>query len=188
MLEIALGVGGLVVALLLGWALITITRRQTVAFRSLVTASTDLVLVFGGGGCRYASRSVATLLGRSEADLIGDGFGECVHEDDLVAFNASRGDAEPNGLVFRVRTAAGTVRHLEAHLTDLRADSNVRGIVMNARDVTERLQLERELTRQGKQDSFSRQLIDYRGKAGGLRLATSAGEDGPWEGRGPSSG
>jgi len=159
-LEIGLGVGGLVVALLLGWALITITRRQTVAFRSLVTASTDLVLVFGGGGCRYASRSVATLLGRSEADLLGDGFGSCVHEDDLVAFNAARREAEPNGLVFRVRTAAGTVRHLEAHLTDLRTDSNVRGVVMNARDVSERLELERELTRQGKQDSFSRQLID----------------------------
>lgn len=159
-LEVGLGVGGLVVALLLGWALITITRRQTVAFRSLVTASTDLVLVFGGGGCRYASRSVATLLGRSEADLLGDGFGNCVHEDDLVAFNAARRDAEPNGLVFRVRTAAGAVRHLEAHLTDLRSDSNVRGVVMNARDVSERLELERELTRQGKQDSFSRQLID----------------------------
>jgi diguanylate cyclase (GGDEF)-like protein/PAS domain S-box-containing protein len=158
-LEVALGAGGLVVALLLGWALITITRRQTVAFRSLVTASTDLVLVFGTG-CRYASRSVATLLGKSETELLGDGFARCVHDDDLAAFNLARRDGKPNEIVFRVRTAAGTIRHLEAHLTDLRSDSNVRGVVMNARDVTERLELERELTRQGKQDGFSRQLVD----------------------------
>jgi diguanylate cyclase (GGDEF)-like protein/PAS domain S-box-containing protein len=159
-LEVALGVGGLAVALLLGWALITITRRQTVAFRSLVTASTDLVLVFGDGGCRYTSRSVATLLGKNEAELLGDGFARCVHADDLASFNLARRDGRPNEIVFRVRNTAGTVRHLEAHLTDLRSDSNVRGVVMNARDVTERLELERELTRQGKQDGFSRQLVD----------------------------
>jgi diguanylate cyclase (GGDEF)-like protein/PAS domain S-box-containing protein len=159
-LEIALGAGGLAVALLLGWALMTITRRQTVAFRSLVTASTDLVLVFGRDGCRYASRSVATLLGESEAELLADGFARAVVEDDVMAFNAARRDGKPEWLVFRVRTHGGAVRHLEAHLTDLRTDGNVRGVVMNARDVTERLELERELTRQGRQDGFSRQLVD----------------------------
>ena len=48
--QITLGVGSLLVALLLGWALVAATRRQTAHFRSLVTSSTDLVLVFGPGG------------------------------------------------------------------------------------------------------------------------------------------
>ena len=46
-LQVVLGVGGLLVSLLLAVALIAATRRQTAHFRSLVTRSTDLVLVFG---------------------------------------------------------------------------------------------------------------------------------------------
>src|SRR4029079_11732480 len=52
-LQIALGAAGVRVSLLLAWALIATTRRQTAHFRSLVTASTDLVLVLSGGTCRY---------------------------------------------------------------------------------------------------------------------------------------
>jgi PAS domain-containing protein len=64
-------------------ALITATRRQTAHFSSLVSSSTDLVLVFGTGGCRYASRSVTTLLGTAEDAVLGTGFDRHVHTDDL---------------------------------------------------------------------------------------------------------
>ena len=36
----------------------------------------------------------------------------------------------------------GEWRHLEAHVTDLRDDRHVRGVVLNARDITERVRLE----------------------------------------------
>ena len=52
-------------SLLLALALVAATRRQTAHFRSLVTASTDLVLVFGADGCRYASDSVTAMVGRA---------------------------------------------------------------------------------------------------------------------------
>jgi hypothetical protein len=47
MIQVGLGFVGLVVSLLLAWALVATTRRQTAHFRSLVTSSTDLVLVLG---------------------------------------------------------------------------------------------------------------------------------------------
>jgi diguanylate cyclase (GGDEF)-like protein len=46
-------------------------------------------------------------------------------------------------------------RHLEAHVSDLRGDRHVRGVVMNARDVTERVRLEDELTHQAYHDGLT---------------------------------
>ena len=51
-MQIALGIAGLVVSLLLAAALIATTRRQTAHYRSLARSSHDLVLVLGEGGCR----------------------------------------------------------------------------------------------------------------------------------------
>ena len=90
-LQIGLGIGGLLVSLLLAWALIGATRRQTAHFRSLVTASTDLVLVFGPEGCRYASASVADAIGRTgRPSCSATGFARHVHPDDLATVRAAR--------------------------------------------------------------------------------------------------
>jgi len=64
-MQVMLGIAGLLVTLLLALGLIAATRRQTAHFRSIVTASTDLVLVFGDGVCRYASQSVVDMVGES---------------------------------------------------------------------------------------------------------------------------
>src|SRR5206468_8522261 len=130
-------------------------RRQTAHFRSLVTSSTDLVLVFGDGGCRYASESVASMLGHPEEDLLGEGFARFVHEDDRASLCAAYAHGEPHEIVFRVANEFHEWRHLEAHVTDLRADRQIRGIVLNARDITERLRLEEELTRQAFHDGLT---------------------------------
>ena len=159
MLEIGLGVTGIVVSLLLAWALVAATRRQTAHFRSLVTASTDLVLVLNGWGCRYASGSVSALVGRPAEDLLGDGFLRFLHEEDRAAVQAAA-DAGRRRLTFRMRNASGEWRHLDSHVTDLRSDRHVRGVVLNARDISERVRLEQELTRQAQLDSFGTQLVE----------------------------
>ena len=130
--------------MLLAWALIGATRRQTAHFRSLVSASSDLVLVFGPEGCRYASTSVTEMLGRSEAELLGSGFERHVDPQDLDTFHS----ASVNGRFEEER-------HIEAVVTDLRRDRNIRGIVLNTRDVTERVALEEELTRQAFHDNLT---------------------------------
>jgi diguanylate cyclase (GGDEF)-like protein/PAS domain S-box-containing protein len=154
-LQVALGLGGLLISLLLAWALIAATRRQTAHFRSLVTASTDLVFVFGAGGCRYVSHSVLRMTGGSEEQLFATRVFDVIHEDDRVAVQSAARDGEPHEIVFRLRTRFGEWRHLEAHVTDLRSDRLIGGVVLNARDVTERLHLERQLTHQAFHDGLT---------------------------------
>jgi diguanylate cyclase (GGDEF)-like protein/PAS domain S-box-containing protein len=154
-LQVVLGVAGLLLSLVLGWALIRTTRRQTAHFRSLVTSSTDHVIVFGRGGCRYVSGSVCRMTGLSEEELLASGILDAVHRDDRDAVWAAAETGEPHELVFRAWDAAGACHHLEAHVTDLRHDRQIRGVVFNARDVTERLRLEEELLRQAFHDSLT---------------------------------
>jgi diguanylate cyclase (GGDEF)-like protein/PAS domain S-box-containing protein len=160
MLQVGLGGIGIVASLLLGWALVATIRRQTAHFRSLVTSSTDLVLVLGESGCRYASSAVTGMVGHAEADLLEYGFVSFVHDDDRAVVASAQAGGAPQQLVFRVRNAAGEWRHLDAHVTDLRDDRHVRGVVLNARDITERVRLERELTRQAQRDTFGSQLVE----------------------------
>jgi diguanylate cyclase (GGDEF)-like protein/PAS domain S-box-containing protein len=152
--QVILGVVGLLMSLLLAWALIAATRRQSAHFRSLVTSSTDLVIVLGGGNCRYVSQSVIDMLDRPEEAMLGQGFTRFMHPDDLASVQAA-GHGDSREVVFRMSNKFGEWRHLEARATDLRDDRHVRGVVLNARDVTERVRLEQELTKQAFHDGLT---------------------------------
>ena len=154
-LQVVLGIAGLVTSLLLGWALIHATRRQTAHFRSLVTSSTDLVATFGARGCSYASGSVTEMLGRPESEVLGAGFTRFVHTEDREAFAEACANGQAHELVFRLQNKFGEWRQLEAHVSDLRGDRYIRGIVLNARDVTERVRLEDELMHQAFHDGLT---------------------------------
>ncbi|TML93700.1 MAG: EAL domain-containing protein [Actinobacteria bacterium] len=154
-LQVALGIAGVFVSVLLGWGLIAATRRQTAHFRSLVTSSTDLVLVFRQGECRYASRSVTAMVGQPERRVLGPGFMRSVHPDDRALVEAASVGGEPGEIEFLVEDRFGEWRHLEAHVTDLRADRQLRGVVFNARDITERVRLEQELSHQAFHDGLT---------------------------------
>jgi PAS domain S-box-containing protein len=122
-LQVALGAAGVLVSILLAWALVATTRRQTAHFRSLVTSSTDLVLVLADGNCRYASSAVERLTGRPYSQLTGKGILEVIHEDDREAFQTARtrqrkgscsGCAEPGATSRRPRIrATGRARAVE---------------------------------------------------------------------------
>jgi diguanylate cyclase (GGDEF)-like protein/PAS domain S-box-containing protein len=154
-LQVVLGIAGLLASLILGWGLIHATRRQTAHFRSLVTASTDLVAAFGAGGCSYVSASVTEMLGRREAEVLGPGFARFVHEGDRAALEEACANGDEHELKFRLQNRFGEWRQLEAHVSDLRADRHIRGIVLNARDVTERVRLEQELMHQAFHDGLT---------------------------------
>ena len=159
-MEILLGVLGLLVSLGLASALLLLTRRQSAHFRSLVNASSDLAVVLGEGGCRYASRSLATMVGKPESELLGGGLERVVHEDDRTRLENARQTGTPATMMLRLRNAAGEWRHVEARVSDMRDDRHLRGILINARDVTERVHLEHELAAQAQRDTFGSQLVE----------------------------
>jgi diguanylate cyclase (GGDEF)-like protein len=83
-----------------------------------------------------------------------------VHEDDRAAIESARANGAPHELIFRIANASGDWRHLEARVTDLRSDRHVAGVVLNARDITERVALEREVAQQTERDKFGGQLVE----------------------------
>jgi PAS domain S-box-containing protein len=137
---------GLVVFGILGWALVASTRRRSAHFRSLVASTTDLVLAFSDAQCRYASNSVLQMIGCAEKAVYGEGIIEFVHREDRQALLNVLRAADSATVEFRLQDAERGWRALEANVTDLRGDRHVRGIVLNARDITERnrIELERE--------------------------------------------
>jgi diguanylate cyclase (GGDEF)-like protein/PAS domain S-box-containing protein len=153
-MQAALALLSALVAAAVGWALMLTTRRRTAHFRSLVTHSTDLVVVYARGRIVYASDPVMKVLGY-DAGEVRASLADFVHVDDRAMFEEACTTARPNEMVFRVRARNGEWRHLDAHVTDLRDDRYIRGVVVNARDVTERVHLEDELTHQAFHDTLT---------------------------------
>ena len=154
-MQAILGGAGLLVSLTLALALVAATRRQTAHFRSIVDSSTDLVIVLGDGGCRHVSRSVTAMLGVPEDAVLGDGILRYLHPDDRALVRSAQASGRAEEIVFQLVNQHGEWRTLEAHVTDLRNDRAIRGVVLNARDVTERVRLQDELVRQAYHDGLT---------------------------------
>ena len=121
-----------------------LTESRERRFRALVHSSSDLVFVIGPAGTMtYASPSCTKVLGYEPEVLVGSEPGTLVHEEDIEDLRSCVG--RTIGIVggsaeFSVRALHhnGTWRWLEGLATNLRDDPDVGGIVINARDVTER--------------------------------------------------
>jgi two-component system cell cycle sensor histidine kinase/response regulator CckA len=119
-------------------------------FRSLVQNSSDLVTILAPDGTiTYASDSAERIVGYSPADLVGTSLLEYLDE---IHVDLVRGLLRTNGKVsvagpieFSLRRADGSPVWLEAVGTNLLSDATIRGIVLNARDVSERKRADREL-------------------------------------------
>jgi diguanylate cyclase (GGDEF)-like protein/PAS domain S-box-containing protein len=126
-------------------------RTSEERFRSLVQHASEFVLVYGTDNrVTYASPAVGRFVGGEGRDLLGGEYSERVHPDDrdrLVNGLRDLGD-RPGGSArwtVRMRRHDETYRWMEVVATNLFADENVEGVVINARDVTERLQTEAAL-------------------------------------------
>ena len=134
-------------------------------FRALVQHSSDMVLVLGVDGVvREASPAVARVLGHSPAKVVGRTFWEFFATDDrpLVQADLAQAVSSRDGEVtasgpceWRIRDANGSERWVEAICTNLLDDPVVRGLVINGRDVSERKQLEAELTHRAYHDPLT---------------------------------
>jgi len=113
-------------------------------FRSLVQNSSDLVTILApNGSILYASDSAERIVGYSPASLIGTTLTDYLAPDDAKQMqdllqNGGSTLSETGPLEFCLRRSDGTPVWLEAVVTNLLTDPTIRGIVLNARDVSER--------------------------------------------------
>ncbi len=126
-------------------------RESEVRFRSLVQDSSDMVTIVGSDGrVTYRSPSTRRFLG------LGSDGGEDVpvdqglYDEDRPILNTAyeRLRANPGSSVtarYRFERHDGALRWLELIATDHRADDAVGGIVINCRDITERVEAEQSV-------------------------------------------
>ncbi len=126
-------------------------RDSEARFRALIETSRDLIAICDENGVyRYASPSHERVLGYAPEALVGRCAFEVVHPDDtpkLVELYNARVTI-PGATAtrtFRAQHADGGYRFLEAVGLNLLDDPAVGGVVVAARDVTERIALEQRL-------------------------------------------
>ncbi len=136
-------------------------RLSEARFKGLVQYSSDLVLVVDShDGIRYASPSSEGMIGSEPESLLGQSLEETFRDSGVdwdSALRVSQGSdgRHPDLLEFGFRNAQGEWIHLEASVTDLRAEEAVGGFVLNARDVTERKNMMQRLRYQATHDSLT---------------------------------
>ena len=138
-------------------------RRQSEArFGSLVEHASDIVVVMNGAGeVIYQSPSVMRVLGYGSHELMGRPFTELIDSDDrdaalaVIGETSTRPSTEPAYIRFRCRHQDGSSRNVETTFTNLLGDPTVGGVVLNARDVTEQVELEQQLSHQAFHDPLT---------------------------------
>ncbi|TMD04890.1 MAG: EAL domain-containing protein [Chloroflexi bacterium] len=134
-------------------------RRSEERFRSLVQHSSDAITIIDAGYiARYASPSVERIFGY-RSDAAGPIF-DVVNPDDRPGLQALLESlvARPGSTATidaRLRHRDGSWRYCELTITNLLQDPSVGGLVINARDITDRKTLEEQLTHQAFHDSLT---------------------------------
>lgn len=141
---------------------VTVSRSADRRFRALVEHSSDLLSVNEPNGVvSYVSPSIRALLGWEPEDVVGHYGAEFVHPDDLVTIadgltvKAAASGTYP-AVEFRFRHADGSWHWLEAVTTNLLGDPAIAGMVVNARDITERKLLEAQLHQTTRTEALGR--------------------------------
>ncbi|MBC8077104.1 MAG: PAS domain S-box protein, partial [Chloroflexales bacterium] len=130
-------------------ATIAVFEPSAAIMRALVQYSTDLLtLCDAEGRVVYMSPSVTRLLGYPPDELLGRTSFELLHPDDSSRVTASfvtktQSTALTPPIEMRLRHRDGSWRTLEATSTNLLHDPAIRGIVINAHDITARVAAER---------------------------------------------
>ncbi|TMK94268.1 MAG: EAL domain-containing protein [Actinobacteria bacterium] len=136
-------------------------QQSQMRFASLVKNSSDVVMVTEPDTTiRYASPSAHRVLGFEPEELEGRRFAELIAPDDrtrALSFLTAMAEGEGHvGLTeYRVRHRDGTDLFVETLRTNLLKDPNVKGIVLNTRDISERKQFEEQLSHQAFHDQIT---------------------------------
>ncbi len=137
-------------------------RRSEERFRALLERATDMLVVLGDDGrVQLWSPGAAEALGWTSQEVVGTSGLDLLHPDDVASARAALADAvaRPGAalrLAFRTRRRDGAWRLVDAVARNLLDDAAVRGIVLNARDVTEQRRLEESFQQSQRLESVGR--------------------------------
>ncbi|MHB1222995.1 MAG: ATP-binding protein [Gemmatimonadaceae bacterium] len=137
-------------------------RRNERHFRSLIENASDMIsLVDRDGTFRYLSPAYERCTGRPAAALLGRSAFDDVHPDDVEGARSAFATAvdnpgTPAQARFRYRHQSGEWSMLAATTTSLLDDPAVRGVVINSRDITDRVRLEAQLRHAQKMEAVGR--------------------------------
>jgi diguanylate cyclase (GGDEF)-like protein/PAS domain S-box-containing protein len=134
-----------------------LTRRSEARFASLVQHASDLITVLGPDATvTYQSPSSERVLGYAPEELVGTRFDGLLVPGEEGRLLHLLSDGFPTGegelLECSLRHRDGSTRQFEILSTNLTDDEHVRGVVLNARDVSERKRFEAQLAHQAFHD------------------------------------
>ena len=136
-------------------------EASEIKLAALVEHASDIMCVIHKDGrVRYASPAFLPVLGYSPGAIEGTSVLNLVHIDDaLIARETVRDVLDSAGLVksldVRVQHADGSWRHLEVVATNLVENTAVNGVVLNARDVTDRVHVAARLRERAFHDELT---------------------------------
>jgi diguanylate cyclase (GGDEF)-like protein/PAS domain S-box-containing protein len=135
-------------------------QRSERRFRALIERSSDMIVILDADGLvTYVSPGCLRVLGFEAHDLLGRELQTVLHPNEAPALQrVLRGQVTRSGddpIELRMADATGGYHVLEVTATDLLHDDDVAGIVLNARDTTERKRLADELRHQALHDTLT---------------------------------
>jgi PAS domain S-box-containing protein len=145
-----------------------ILRGLEQRFRSIIQHAADIVMIVDrGANVRYVSPAVEQILGYRPDEVADAGLAAIIMPDDLgpdrASFLQHLARSNPQAPVqLHARHRDGSHRVLEAVASDLRDDRSVGGVVVNARDITERKRAEDALRLLSEASRVLAGSLDYR--------------------------
>lgn len=124
-----------------------------VMLKSLIDYSSDIITILAEDATiLYESSSIEKILGYKKEELVGRNAFEFIHKDDMkmVQQKFSEGVSNPGMALkvqFRFRNNSGSYVHLESVATKLENHLYSGKIVVNSRDITERIIAEKNIRR-----------------------------------------
>jgi diguanylate cyclase (GGDEF)-like protein/PAS domain S-box-containing protein len=150
-------------------------------YRALVQNSSDVITVIDPDlTVRYVSDSIEDVFGHRPGDLVGRNLEALSGGSSALAEALARtmGEADHVSRVeWDLTDASGRLRHAESAVTNLIADPSVGALVLNTRDATDQVELQRQLRHQAFHDPLTglanRALLTDRAEQALVRSARS---------------